>query len=39
MISESEKLTAQTGEVKPRTAAFKPSATKGTMFSPKRVSR
>lgn len=31
-------LTAQTGEVKPRTAACIPSETKGMMFSPRRVS-
>lgn len=31
-------LTAQTGEVKPSTAACIPSETKGTMFSPRRVS-
>lgn len=31
-------LTAQTGEVKPRIAACIPSATKGVMFSPRRVS-
>lgn len=34
-----QQLTAQLGEVKPSTAACRPSATKGTMFSPKRVSR
>lgn len=32
-------LTAQTGEVKPSTAACIPSETKGMMFSPRRVSR
>lgn len=32
-------LTAHTGEVKPRIAACMPSATNGTMFSPRRVSR
>ena len=32
-------LTAHMGEVKPSTAACRPSATNGTMFSPKRVSR
>lgn len=32
------RLTAQTGEVKPSTAACTPSDTKGMMFSPKRVS-
>lgn len=32
------KLTAQTGEVKPSTAACRPSAMNGMMFSPRRVS-
>lgn len=36
---KTQKLTAQTGEVKPSTAACMPSETKGMTFSPRRVSR